>query len=85
VTDVTNASRTLLFNLATLAWDEQLLAAFDIPKQILPTVSEVGFYFALFVNVYVYKISPGLHPSTLCHFLDMAPLHILLLAMHVFA
>jgi glycerol kinase len=38
VTDVTNASRTQLFNLKTLDWDPQLLAAFDIPRAMLPQV-----------------------------------------------
>ena len=36
VTDVTNASRTQLLNLLTLDWDEKLLAAFDIPRSVLP-------------------------------------------------
>src|SRR2546429_493236 len=38
VTDVTNASRTQLLNLRTLDWDEKLLAAFDIPRTVLPKV-----------------------------------------------
>jgi glycerol kinase len=38
VTDVTNASRTQLLNLKTLDWDEELLRAFDIPREILPRV-----------------------------------------------
>jgi len=38
VTDVTNASRTQLLNLQTLDWDEKLLAAFDIPRSVLPRV-----------------------------------------------
>ena len=38
VTDVTNASRTQLLNLKTLDWDEGLLSAFDIPREILPRV-----------------------------------------------
>ncbi|MEI7901105.1 MAG: glycerol kinase GlpK [bacterium] len=38
VTDTTNASRTLLFNIHTLRWDEELLDLFDIPAAILPTV-----------------------------------------------
>jgi glycerol kinase len=38
VTDVTNASRTQLFNLQTLDWDPQLLAAFEIPRAMLPEV-----------------------------------------------
>ena len=38
VTDVTNASRTQLMNLATLQWDESILKDFDIPIQILPKI-----------------------------------------------
>jgi glycerol kinase len=38
VTDVTNASRTQLFNIETLDWDTKLLAAFEIPRGILPQV-----------------------------------------------
>jgi glycerol kinase len=38
VTDVTNASRTQLLNLKTLDWDEKLLAAFEIPRAVLPQV-----------------------------------------------
>ncbi|MGI9056823.1 MAG: glycerol kinase GlpK [Pyrinomonadaceae bacterium] len=38
LTDVSNASRTLLFNIHSLEWDDELLRIFDIPKQILPEV-----------------------------------------------
>jgi glycerol kinase len=38
VTDVTNASRTQLMNLETLAWDKDLLSAFDIPEAMLPRI-----------------------------------------------
>ncbi|GAA4609876.1 glycerol kinase GlpK [Actinoallomurus liliacearum] len=38
VTDVTNASRTLLMNLTTLAWDDDLLAFFDVPRAMLPEI-----------------------------------------------
>jgi glycerol kinase len=38
ITDVTNASRTMLMNLATLDWDDALLAAFDIPRSVLPRI-----------------------------------------------
>ena len=38
VTDVTNASRTQLMNLATLDWDAALLAAFGIPRAVLPLI-----------------------------------------------
>jgi len=37
-TDVSNASRTLLFNLRTLAWDEEILRYFRIPTSLLPSV-----------------------------------------------
>ena len=38
VIDVTNASRTMLMNLRTLAWDERMLAAFDVPPGTLPRI-----------------------------------------------
>jgi glycerol kinase len=38
ITDVTNASRTQLMNLETLAWDAELLEAFDIPRAMLPSI-----------------------------------------------
>jgi glycerol kinase len=38
VTDVTNASRTLLMNLATAEWDPELLALFRVPKEVLPRI-----------------------------------------------
>jgi len=38
VTDVTNASRTQLMNLKTLAWDPELLSVFEIPAAILPRI-----------------------------------------------
>ena len=37
-TDVTNASRTMLYDIAELAWDDHLLAALDIPRVMLPDV-----------------------------------------------
>jgi glycerol kinase len=48
-TDVTNASRTMLFNIHSLDWDEELLQLFDIPASVLPRVcasSEVYGYTA---------------------------------------
>jgi len=39
-TDVTNASRTMLLNLAALEWDSQMLALFGIPRAILPDVRD---------------------------------------------
>lgn len=38
ITDVSNASRTLLYNIHRLEWDPELLALFDIPASLLPTV-----------------------------------------------
>ena len=40
ITDVSNASRTLLFNINTLEWDDELLELFDIPKSMLPKVKQ---------------------------------------------
>lgn len=54
VTDATNASRTMLFNIHTLQWDQELLELLDIPSSILPTVkssSEIyGHTNQLFTN-----------------------------------
>lgn len=44
-TDVTNASRTLLFNIHTLEWDQELLDILEIPKEILPEVKSSSDYF----------------------------------------
>jgi glycerol kinase len=38
LTDVTNASRTLLMNLRTLDWDPEILAALDVPRAMLPEI-----------------------------------------------
>ncbi|AGT27235.1 glycerol kinase GlpK [Borrelia miyamotoi] len=40
ITDYSNASRTLLFNIKSLEWDEEILQILDIPKSILPTVKQ---------------------------------------------
>ncbi len=40
VTDYSNASRTLLYNIYDLKWDDELLALFDIPKSMLPEVKD---------------------------------------------
>ena len=39
-TDATNASRTMLFNITTNKWDDQILKMLNIPKSILPTVKD---------------------------------------------
>ncbi len=40
ITDVSNASRTMLYNIRTMAWDEELLDLFDIPGSMLPEVRQ---------------------------------------------
>ena len=44
-TDRTNASRTMLYNIHTLCWDKELLALFDIPEEMLPTVLPSSSFF----------------------------------------
>jgi glycerol kinase len=39
ITDVTNASRTMLMDLETLDWDDELLSFFNIPRQMLPRIA----------------------------------------------
>lgn len=47
LTDFTNASRTLLFNIAELKWDDDLLEKFNIPREMLPEVTHSGYYFGM--------------------------------------
>ena len=52
-TDVTNASRTMLFNIETLRWDEELLRELDIPAEMLPEVrASSGVYGAVGGNLF---------------------------------
>lgn len=44
-TDYSNASRTMLFNINTLDWDEELLALFDIPRTMLPDLHPSSYLF----------------------------------------
>jgi glycerol kinase len=44
-TDVSNASRTLFYNLHTHAWDEELLALFNVPKESLPVIYPSGAFY----------------------------------------
>jgi glycerol kinase len=44
-TDETNASRTLLCSLDTLDWDDELLALFGVPRELLPEIKPSGSYF----------------------------------------
>jgi len=45
-TDVTNASRTALMSLETLDWDPELLALFEIPREVLPEIKPTSHIFA---------------------------------------
>lgn len=51
VTDVTNASRTLLMDLSTCEWDDSLLNSFDIPRSLLPDIRSSS-------EIYGYAIEP---------------------------
>jgi glycerol kinase len=51
ITDVTNASRTQLMNLKTLDWDPDLLAAFNIPRTILPRIASSSEVYGTWQNV----------------------------------
>ncbi len=44
-TDVTNASRTMLFNLEKLDWDQEILDLLDIPREILPRIEDSSGHF----------------------------------------
>ena len=46
-TDATNASRTLLFNIRKQEWDDELLALFNIPRQLLPVVEDCSADFGM--------------------------------------
>ena len=46
-TDATNASRTMLFNIHSQEWDEELLELFDIPAEILPAVHDCAHEFGI--------------------------------------
>lgn len=46
-TDATNAARTLLFNIHTQQWDEELLSLFNIPRHILPEVKDSNAHFGV--------------------------------------
>ena len=47
VTDYSNASRTMLFNINTLQWDEELLKELEIPKSMLPEVKPSSFVYGV--------------------------------------
>lgn len=49
-TDYTNASRTMLFNIDALAWDDELLAEFRVPQRVLPEVQPSASVFGKTAN-----------------------------------
>jgi glycerol kinase len=51
VTDVSNASRTMLFNIHTLQWDSDLLKLFDIPASVLPEVKPSSKIYGVTGNI----------------------------------
>tara|TARA_B000000475_G_scaffold244226_1_gene216592 strand:- start:903 stop:2360 length:1458 start_codon:yes stop_codon:yes gene_type:complete len=56
VTDVTNASRTLLFNIKTMEWDNELLDLFEIPRSMMPNVMSCDGDFGL-ISISGYEIA----------------------------
>ena len=57
ITDVSNASRTLLYNIHSLSWDKELLSLFDIPESMLPQVrSSSEVYGETAGNILAHKI-----------------------------
>ncbi|AWI05643.1 glycerol kinase GlpK [Clostridium drakei] len=52
VTDYSNASRTLLFNINELKWDDELLKMLNIPASMLPEVKPSSGYFATATNIF---------------------------------
>ncbi|MGN6234148.1 MAG: glycerol kinase GlpK [Trinickia sp.] len=60
ITDVTNASRTMLFNIHTMQWDADLLEALDIPRSMLPEVrASSEIYGNTVTTVFASKIPIG--------------------------
>jgi len=55
ITDVTNASRTMLMNLNTLEWDNSILNLLDIPRSMLPTIRSSSEVYG-----YIQEILPGI-------------------------
>ena len=56
LTDVTNASRTLLFNIKTMEWDNELLDLFEIPRSMMPNVMSCDGDFGL-ISISGYEIA----------------------------
>ena len=56
VTDVTNASRSMLFNIHTLKWDNELLKVFEIPSSMMPEVKSSSEVYGLTSEVFETQI-----------------------------
>lgn len=56
MTDVSNASRTLLLNIHTQNWDDQLLALLDIPRSLLPVVRDSSEIYAYTSDVFGMRV-----------------------------
>ncbi|MDP8204728.1 MAG: glycerol kinase GlpK, partial [Candidatus Tenebribacter mawsonii] len=56
ITDVTNASRTMLMNLQTLDWDDELLQLLDIPRKMLPEICSSSEIFGVTKTAFVNEI-----------------------------
>lgn len=57
ITDVTNASRTMLFNIHTLQWDDEILEILHIPKKMLPEVKSSSEIYAYTDTVHFFGAS----------------------------
>lgn len=57
-TDVSNASRTMLFNIETLEWDDELLVLFNIPKSILPQVKSSSEIYGYTESIFTHHPIP---------------------------
>ena len=76
VTDVSNASRTMLFNIHTLQWDEELLRLFDIPLSMMPEVrssSEVYGHILSFAYNHIHLKYPLLDYGHTLHLAKIIP------------
>ena len=76
VTDYSNASRTMLYNIHTLEWDKKILEIFDIPESMLPEVKPSSYVYgrthqALFGGIYLLQGQQGI---SRLHFLGSAAL-----------
>ena len=58
VTDYSNASRTMLFNINTLTWDQEILSLFDIPECMLPEVKPSSCVYGETASAYFGKPIP---------------------------